>query len=115
MVADRPLGEDEPRGDLGVAQALGDEPEHLELARRQAGRVLAGRPPRAAREAAGAAARAAGRRRSPPPGGTEALELVERAAKLLLVAGVRPRERRFVAGSPPRPRTAAARVQSPAS
>ena len=46
MVVDRPLGEDEPLGDLGVAQPVRDEAEHLELARRQAGRVRAGRRPR---------------------------------------------------------------------
>jgi hypothetical protein len=29
VVVDRPLGEHEPLGDLGVAQAFGDESEHL--------------------------------------------------------------------------------------
>ena len=29
--------DDEPRGDLGVGQALGDQPQHLGLARRERG------------------------------------------------------------------------------
>ena len=65
-------------------------------ARSQARRVLARRPPRAARQAPRAAlAQPAGddRRRRPRP---EPLELVERPAELLLVAGVRAGERRLV-------------------
>src|SRR6266545_144396 len=42
VVVNRPLGEHEPPGDLGVAHPFGDESEHLYLARRQA----AGIPPR---------------------------------------------------------------------
>ena len=79
-MVDRALGEDELRGDLRVAKALGDEREHLELARREAARVLAGRRPRAAREAADATLTKArgddgGRGLS-----AELLELVERVS-----------------------------------
>src|SRR5204862_493165 len=40
VVPDRPLREEEPLGDLAIAEASRDELEHLELPRGQAGRVL---------------------------------------------------------------------------
>ena len=44
---DRLLADDEPGGDLRVGQALGDQPQHLGLARGQRGRASAGRRPAA--------------------------------------------------------------------
>src|SRR5918999_2077240 len=55
VVADGFLGDDEARGNLRVREALGDELEHVELALRQAGRMLA----RSRARAAGDPARAA--------------------------------------------------------
>ena len=46
----RSAGEEELLGDLGVAVAAATRAEHLALARRQSGRVLTGRLPRAARD-----------------------------------------------------------------
>src|SRR5438093_4417711 len=40
MVVDRLLGENEPLGDLGVAEPLRDELQHLELTRSQVGGIL---------------------------------------------------------------------------
>src|SRR5690606_13123363 len=42
---------EEPRGDLGVAQPLGQEREHLALARGEAGRMSARAGPESARQA----------------------------------------------------------------
>ena len=66
---------DEPRGDLRVGQALGDEPQHLGLAGRQRRRVRAGgasparsQPGELARSAAGSRSGRAGPRRRRRPG-----------------------------------------------
>src|SRR5436189_4934939 len=50
VVVDGALRENEAVGDLGVPHALGDEREHLELARGQAGRVVPRRGPRPPRQ-----------------------------------------------------------------
>ena len=40
-MADRPLGEEEPRCDVGIAQPFGHQAEHLDLLRGEAGKALA--------------------------------------------------------------------------
>src|SRR4029079_6142104 len=90
VVADRPFGENQPRGDLGVAHAFGEQLEHLELPRRQARRILAGGrpgPPGEPTDAALAQTSRDDRRRRPR---SELLELLQRPAELCLVAGVGP-------------------------
>src|SRR6266545_7238174 len=124
MVVDRPLGEHEPLGDLGVAEPLGDESEHLELTRSQPGGILLRRrawPP--GQPACAALAQAASN-----DGGSrlraEAVQLVQSAPDRLLVVGIEERERGLIrrfevgpqlGGAPPvacylsRPRLARAR------
>src|SRR5207237_10361224 len=46
VVVDRLLGENEPLGDLGIAEPLRDEPKYFELTRGQVGRILLRRRPR---------------------------------------------------------------------
>src|SRR6266511_2771111 len=85
VVVNRPLGEHEPLGDLGVAEPLRDEPEYLELARSQVGGVLLRRRPQSPRKPACPAlpqsARDDGRRRP----STQLLKLVERAPENVVV------------------------------
>ena len=50
MMVDRAAREHEALGDVGVAQAAGDQAQHLELARRQVRRIGARRRPRPARD-----------------------------------------------------------------
>ena len=52
VVVDSAPRDDEPRGDLRIREPLGEQRQYLELARRQAGRVLAGRGARSAWETA---------------------------------------------------------------
>jgi hypothetical protein len=52
VVVDRLLGEEEPLGDLGVAEPLRDEPKYLYLTRSQVGGILLRRRPRPPREPA---------------------------------------------------------------
>jgi hypothetical protein len=56
VVADRLGRQRQPRGDLGVGQALGQQPEHLDLPAGEPGRVGGRGPVRAAGDAHGAAA-----------------------------------------------------------
>ena len=87
-MVDGALGDDEPLGNLAVAQTLGDERQHLELASGQPGRVRAGPCPRAARDRARAdGAQPRGARSSPP------VQPRERAARRAPCAA-HPRRRR---------------------
>src|SRR6185437_2835651 len=87
VMVDRALGEDEPRGDLGVPKTLGDEREHLQLPSREAGGILAGRRPGATGKATDAAvSQACGDDRGRRPA-AELLELVERLPEGVLVLG----------------------------
>src|SRR5206468_4379695 len=52
VVVDRPFGEHEPLGDLGIPQPFGDESEHLLLARRQTARISRSRRTRSPRQPA---------------------------------------------------------------
>ena len=76
VVVDRPRREHEPLGDLGVALPVGDQREHLDLARGQRRRVRArrGRGPRGTATPRARSAWRRLRRRA----GAEALELGER-------------------------------------
>jgi hypothetical protein len=49
VVADGALGQHQPRGDVRVAQPAGQQREHLQLPRREAGGVAPGGGTRAAR------------------------------------------------------------------
>ena len=84
--------EEEALGDLGVPQALSDELQHLEFARREVGGVAqcrrAGPPRQPARPALAQPARDEHRGRP----GAQPLQLDKRAAKRVLVLGVGQRE-----------------------
>ena len=107
----RPRRHDEPVGDLRVRQPLGDEREHLELARRSA-RPGSHGSPRAARAERGARARAAG-----PPHAASAARLRARVRSRSPRAGA-PRRRAARACSarsyiqPTSPNASAAPLQS---
>src|SRR6187200_3177418 len=106
VVIDRLHGHDEPLRDLGVAQALRDQAHDLELAWREAGRVLARPRTRPSQQPAdGLLAQAphdVRRRRARP----QRLELVQGLAQRARVVAVRKRERGLVATAelPPPPR-----------
>jgi hypothetical protein len=75
VVVDRLGREHQPLGDLGVAQPLTEQRQHLGLARGQPGRVGARRWPRPARHGASSAARSSAANtpcRSPPAPGSRA-------------------------------------------
>ena len=96
VVVDRLARQEQPLGDVAVAQAVGDQREHLELARGELGRVLARRRPRPARQRARAALAqlaADDRRRA---AGAERQQLLEPAAAQRFVLGAGARERRLV-------------------
>src|SRR5262245_12737500 len=95
-MADSPLGEDEPCCDLGVAHALGDELEHLELARRQSCRVLASCTPRPAWQAARTQLAEPSRHDRSRGARRELLELVEWVTQCPFVVRAGPRERSLV-------------------
>src|SRR5438445_10571290 len=80
MVIDRLLGEDEPLGDLRVAEPLRHQGEHLELACGQPGGVRLGRGPRAAGQPANAALTEAARNDRRRRRCAEAAQLLERTA-----------------------------------
>ena len=90
------LGDDEPLGDLRVAQAVGQQRQHLELARGQPGRVLARARSRPARESAHAALAQPARDDRRGGSGAQRLQLGERAPERLLLVGIGQRERRLV-------------------
>src|SRR5262245_53582181 len=85
VMADGLLGEEEPPGDVGVTQTLGDELQNLDLAWSEAGRVpLCGRPG-PARDAADAASAQAPRNDRRRRARVEAVKLVEGAAQRAIV------------------------------
>jgi hypothetical protein len=92
VVVNRPLGDKETIGDLGVAQAAGDEVQHFRLARREPRRVGARRRTRAACETASTTFAQAARHDRGRRLRTEALECVETAAKGDLVVSLRERK-----------------------
>ena len=71
-MVDRARRDDEPLGDLGVAEPVGEQAEDVELARRETRRVLARRPCAARARARGRRARAGGASRVAAPGARRA-------------------------------------------
>ena len=96
VMVDGFLGDEQPVGDLRVAQVLGEQREDLQLAGSEPGRVGPGLSARSARDptrAAGSQPAHDHRRRRPGP---ERTEFVERAAQRVLLTGVGARYYMFV-------------------
>ena len=88
MVVDGPFRHDQALGDLGVAQALGQQRQHFELARRQANGVLARGGARAPGQAAHAAVAQPPREDRSRGPGSEAVELFQSLAQRGVIVGV---------------------------
>src|SRR5213075_3012783 len=96
MVSGRLLRDDEPPGDLGVPQTLGEELEHLELARGQPGGVVPGRGPGSLADVAHATPAQRPRYVARGRPGAETLELREATPQRPLIVHSRQRQRRLV-------------------
>ena len=88
--------DDQPRGDVGVAQAVGQQGQHVELARGQPGRVGPGGRRAAPRDAADARLAQPGPEQGGDRAGVQRVEQRERGQQVVGRPGVPPRQRLLV-------------------